>query len=552
MTIETPAVKTETLAHRLGRGPLGSEVALDILMRVLKALALLHWSGLVHGGITPRSIILFVDGHVDIKGAKPGREGGAGGQQPIPETPAYPEYLAPEQIAGRPADPRSDVFSVAVIAHEMLTGKNPYLTGAGMTASEVMARIADGPSPQIPQAALAGLPAVVGPALGVALAKDPDDRFASAEEFLQAMQIPKAGEETRTAPADPVKGQRKRSVFRYYALPAVLAVVTLGVVLAILLFSREPVGPTQTTAAPPASATSTSAPDTTLPPTTTTASPTTTTSGTTPTTTATTGPALPVTRFEDDAAALAFNGTWEAGADPQYSGGAFQFANASGTTVTATFYGTSLTWIAKQGPVYGVAKVTLDGASTFDVDLYAADVTYQQSAWETGALPVGLHTVTIEWTGDKNAAASDTNICVDSLDVAGELVSVKRYEQTEALLVGSGTWTPSASESASGGTFSYADSTDASVAVRFTGRLVSIIAKTGPNYGQAMVTIDGTQTFTVDLYSAEIEWQAVVWSSGLLPEGDHTITLERTGTKNAASTGTNIDLDAVQVIGTLR
>src|SRR3990170_3864499 len=90
VTIETPGVKTETLAHRLGRGPLAPTAALDILMRVLKALALLHWSGGVHGGITPRAIILFADGHVRIKGATPGRQGVAARPQPIPETPAYP------------------------------------------------------------------------------------------------------------------------------------------------------------------------------------------------------------------------------------------------------------------------------------------------------------------------------------------------------------------------------------------------------------------------------------------------------------------------------
>ena len=52
---ETPEIQTETLTQRLARGPLEPQVALNIFKRLLKTLALLHWSGAVHGSLTPLS-----------------------------------------------------------------------------------------------------------------------------------------------------------------------------------------------------------------------------------------------------------------------------------------------------------------------------------------------------------------------------------------------------------------------------------------------------------------------------------------------------------------
>jgi hypothetical protein len=91
--------------------------------------------------------------------------------------------------------------------------------------------------------------------------------------------------------------------------------------------------------------------------------------------------------------------------------------------VTATFTGSYLAWIAKKSPAYGAASVSLDGGAPVMVDLYDAVTLWQQPVWETGVLSPGTHTVTIQWTGEKNPAATGTDIGVDAFDVVGGLVA---------------------------------------------------------------------------------------------------------------------------------
>jgi alpha-L-fucosidase len=87
--------------------------------------------------------------------------------------------------------------------------------------------------------------------------------------------------------------------------------------------------------------------------------------------------------------------------------------------VTIRFNGTGLTLITKKSPVYGRARVTVDGADPVIVDLYSPSVLWQQEVWDTGPLAPGAHTVTIEWTGTKCPAATDTNINIDAVRVTG-------------------------------------------------------------------------------------------------------------------------------------
>ena len=63
-------------------------------------------------------------------------------------------------------------------------------------------------------------------------------------------------------------------------------------------------------------------------------------------------------------------------------------------------------------------RLTIDGTS-HDVDLYAPDYVNKVLAWSSGKLVDGLHTVTIEWTGTKNAASTGTGIGIDALKVQG-------------------------------------------------------------------------------------------------------------------------------------
>ena len=125
------------------------------------------------------------------------------------------------------------------------------------------------------------------------------------------------------------------------------------------------------------------------------------------------------------------------------------------------------------------------------------------------------------------------------------------YEEDDPLLLYAGTWTRSEDQAASGGSFVFADSDGASVTIAFEGTHLAWIAKRSPVYGMADVTLDGQRLGTIDLYSAETVFQQKVWGSGQLEPGLHTVTIAWTGEKNPVSTGTNINVDEVNVMGAL-
>jgi len=142
---------------------------------------------------------------------------------------------------------------------------------------------------------------------------------------------------------------------------------------------------------------------------------------TTTTSTSTTSTIVTPSRYEQTEPGLVYTGAWSTTTDGSASGSSFGFANSSGASVSVTFEGTYLAWIAKKAPVYGKAEVTLDGRSLGTIDLYSASIGWQEKVWGSGTLKSGLHTVTIAWTGTKNTAATDTNISVDAFDIVGAL-----------------------------------------------------------------------------------------------------------------------------------
>jgi serine/threonine-protein kinase len=96
-----------------------------------------------------------------------------------------PEFMSPEQLRGRPLDPRSDVYSLALLTYEMLTGTLPF---TGRTQQEMMiARLKSEPVPLHEAAPGLGL-AAVERVLARAMQRDPGDRYQSAPEFAAALE----------------------------------------------------------------------------------------------------------------------------------------------------------------------------------------------------------------------------------------------------------------------------------------------------------------------------------------------------------------------------
>jgi N-acetylmuramoyl-L-alanine amidase len=268
------------------------------------------------------------------------------------------------------------------------------------------------------------------------------------------------------------------------------------------------------------------------------------------------------------------------------------------------FTGTSFIWLSKKSPVYGIAKVVVDGGAAVRVDLYNATEIWQQKVWQSATLSAGSHTVTISWTGAKNPAATNTNIGVDAVDILGTMGQapvttttiapttttaastttttspvttttspvttttttavtpgtttttkpsvVRRFEQGDANLLYLGAWSANvAGPAASGGRYCYADVSGASVTIEFTGTSFAWVTKKNPKYGKARLTLDGGIPTIIDLYSATEVWQQKVWQNTNLKQGIHTVKIEWTGTKNPLATDYNIGADAFDITGTL-
>lgn len=178
------------LADRLAReGALAPATTLDLLAQVAAAVDAAHAAGVVHRDLKPANI-LFANGRVKVADFGLARMFGADDAQ---LTGAHaigsPLYMSPEQCQGLPAGPASDVYSLGVVAHELLTGAPPF---RGLTVQSIlMAHVAK--TPESPRKLVPELPEAAAAALLAALEKEPERRPASAGEMVAALAAGLAG-----------------------------------------------------------------------------------------------------------------------------------------------------------------------------------------------------------------------------------------------------------------------------------------------------------------------------------------------------------------------
>ena len=256
--------------------------------------------------------------------------------------------------------------------------------------------------------------------------------------------------------------------------------------------------------------------------------------------------------YEDTHPLISYNGSWTTATGANYSGGSQKFANAAGAGFTAAFNGTAIEWRALTGPIYGIAEVEIDGVLQPDVNLYSSSYRYNQVVFTKSGLAAGPHTLTVRWSGRKSASSSNFFVSFDALRVTGTIsVAMNVYEETNALLRYAGVWTPATGANFSGGSHRYANANDARVTAAFTGTSIEWRALKGPGYGIAVVQIDGVTQPDVDLYSPSYRYSQAVFTKSGLVAGPHTITISRSGRKNASSSGFLVSLDAFRIAGTL-
>ncbi len=161
--------------------PLPLDQKLNVIVQLLDGLAHAHEVGVIHRDIKPANVFLAADGTVKIMdfGVARFTMSAATNTGMVMGT---PDYMSPEQVQGGKLDGRTDLWSVGCMLHELITGTRPFAAESLMT---IFYRIThEPPSPELPAAPQYDL---LRPVVNRALARDVDQRYASAGEFAAAL-----------------------------------------------------------------------------------------------------------------------------------------------------------------------------------------------------------------------------------------------------------------------------------------------------------------------------------------------------------------------------
>jgi serine/threonine protein kinase len=166
------------------RGALGLAIAISIIAPVADALDHAHAQGAVHRDVKPHNILIDIEGRVLLTdfGIAQAPDG-----ERLTRTGIFmgtPEYISPEQASAQRVDGRSDLYSLAIVTYEIITGVVPF---SGATPQLIMAHVQSPPPP--PSSIAPQEPPELDLVLARALAKRPEQRFGSGAAFVEALRI---------------------------------------------------------------------------------------------------------------------------------------------------------------------------------------------------------------------------------------------------------------------------------------------------------------------------------------------------------------------------
>ena len=182
-------VEGPSLAEALRqRGPMSPGGAVKLLRAVASALDYAHEQGLVHRDVKPGNILLGPGGEPALGDFGIARAAEDSRLTTTGTLVGTPEYMSPEQARGDEVDHRTDLYSLAIVAYELLGGQPPF---GGGTPHGVLYRQVHEPPPSLrrprPEGEGQGWPPAVDPVLRKALAKEPAERYETAAAFVEAL-----------------------------------------------------------------------------------------------------------------------------------------------------------------------------------------------------------------------------------------------------------------------------------------------------------------------------------------------------------------------------
>ncbi|HEY2748662.1 MAG TPA: serine/threonine-protein kinase [Polyangia bacterium] len=218
------------LTEEVGTAAMTPARAVALIRQVLLGVGHAHGHGIIHRDLKPDNIMItelagvgevvkILDfGFAHINDARLS-------QSNANVVPGTPSYMSPEQTRGIKTDPRTDLYSTGVLLYELAVGFRPFV---GSEPFEILQKHRDEP-PVPPRTAAAGrgISEALERVIVRALAKNPDDRFADAAEFLAALDATPEGERRRAG-----KGAGRRRAVRYAVVAAIIVLASLAIAAA--------------------------------------------------------------------------------------------------------------------------------------------------------------------------------------------------------------------------------------------------------------------------------------------------------------------------------
>ena len=232
-------VDGDTLQQRLEKGRLPLEQALEYAIQIADALDKAHRQGVVHRDLKPSNIMITKSGTKLLDFGLAKLKGDAAEVSPLSQMPTQDpsapltaegtiigtlQYMAPEQLEGKEADSRTDIFAFGAVVYEMVTGKKAF---EGPSQASLISAIMSS-QPQVMADVLTMSPPALDRTVGKCLAKEPDDRWQTARDLLDELTwIARGGGQAEAVLPAPQSWGRERNVWIGATVLLLIAFVAL-------------------------------------------------------------------------------------------------------------------------------------------------------------------------------------------------------------------------------------------------------------------------------------------------------------------------------------